>query len=91
MLIVDELDGGLDFEVINKVLEMSTSSQLIFTAYNTSISNCDAYWFVHRENENVYVYSFDNLENVMELYLKEMLGAVSNPRLIESLIDINRL
>lgn len=69
------------------MLEMSTSPQLIFVAYNTSISNCEDYWFIHRENENVYVYSFDNVDNVMELYQKGMKGAVSEPRLIESLID----
>lgn len=91
ILIVDNLDDGLDFGVVNMILEISTSSQLIFVAYNTSISNYDAYWFIHRENENVYVYSFVNIDNVMELYQKGMLGAVSNPRLIESLIDLKRL
>lgn len=91
ILIVDNFDDGLDSGVINKILEMSTSSQLIFVAYNTSIPNCDDYWFVHRENENVYVYSFDNIDNVMELYKKGMIGAISEPRLIESLIDLKRL
>lgn len=71
ILIVDNLDDGLDSEVVNKILEMSTSSQMIFVAYNTSILNCDDFWFVHRENENVYVYSFDNVDNVMELYKRE--------------------
>lgn len=47
ILIVDNLDDGLDSGVVNKMLEMSTSSQLIFVAYNTSISNCDDYWFIH--------------------------------------------
>lgn len=90
ILIVDNLDDGLDSGVVNKMLEMSTSSQLIFVAYNTFISNCDEYWFIHRENENVYVYSLDNIDNVMELYQKGILGAVSEPRLIESLVDLKR-
>lgn len=90
ILIVDYLDDGLDSGVVNKMLEVSTSSQLIFVAYNTSISNCDEYWFIHRENENVYVYSLANIDNVMELYQKGILGAVSEPRLIESLVDLKR-
>ena len=90
ILIVDNLDDGLDFGVVNMILEMSTSSQLIFVAYNTSISNCDEYWFIHRENENVYVYSFDNIDSVMELYKEGMIRAISEPSLIESLIDLKR-
>lgn len=90
ILIVDNLDDGLDFGVVNMILEMSTSSQLIFVAYNTSISNCDEYWFIHRENENVYVYSFDNIDSVMELYKEGMISAISEPSLIESLIDLKR-
>lgn len=90
ILIVDNLDDGLDFGVVNMILEMSTSSQLIFVAYNTSISNCDEYWFIHRENENVYIYSFDNIDSVMELYKEDMISAISEPSLIESLIDLKR-
>ena len=90
ILIVDNLDDGLDFGVVNMILEMSTSSQLIFVAYNTSISNCDEYWFIHRENENVYVYSFDNIDSVMELYKEGMISAISEPSLIEWLIDLKR-
>lgn len=90
ILIVDNLDDGLDFGVVNMILEMSTSSQLIFVAYNTSISNCDEYWFIHRENENVYIYSFDNIDSVMELYKEGMISAISEPSLIESLIDLKR-
>lgn len=90
IFIVDNLDDGLDFGVVNMILEMSTSSQLIFVAYNTSISNCDEYWFIHRENENVYVYSFDNIDSVMELYKEGMISAISEPSLIEWLIDLKR-
>ena len=90
ILIVDNLDDGLDFGVVNMILEMSTSSQLIFVAYNISISNCDEYWFIHRENENVYIYSFDNIDSVMELYKEGMISAISEPSLIESLIDLKR-
>lgn len=42
------------------------------------------------KNENVYVYSFDNIDSVMELYKEGMISAISEPSLIESLIDLKR-
>ena len=55
------------------MLEMSTSSQLIFVAYNTSISNCEDYWFIHRENENVYVDNAKDVERILNYYQKSVL------------------
>lgn len=42
------------------------------------------------EKMKMCIYSFDNIDSVMELYKEGMISAIYEPSLIESLIDLKR-
>lgn len=83
--------------------ELNTSAQMIFTVYDINLMDCkkmfrkEQIWFVHKDNKGVYVYSLAaftaqqgvrDTTDIMEKYRKGVLGALPDPELIRSLLDI---
>lgn len=83
--------------------ELNTSSQMIFTIHDINLMDCkrmfrkEQIWFVHKDTEGVYVYSLADFTaqqgirdttDIMEKYRKGALGALPDPELIKSLLDI---
>lgn len=83
--------------------ELNTSAQLIFTVHDINLMDCkkmfrkEQIWFVHKDNKGVYVYSLAaftaqqgvrDTTDIMEKYRKGVLGALPDPELIRSLLDI---
>lgn len=83
--------------------ELNNSSQLIFTLHDVNLMDCkkmfrkEQLWFVHKDEERVYLYSLADFtakkgvretSDVVEKYKKGIFGAIPEPDLISSLIDI---
>jgi AAA15 family ATPase/GTPase len=83
--------------------ELNTNSQLVFTVHDINLMDCkrmfrkEQIWFVHKDEDGVYVYSLAEFTaqngvrdttDVIEKYRKGALGALPDPNLINSLIDI---
>ena len=83
--------------------ELNNNAQLIFTVHDINLMDCkrmfrkEQIWFVHKDEAGVYVYSLADFtaENgvrdttdIMEKYRKGVLGALPEPDLINTLIDI---
>lgn len=84
--------------------ELNTSAQLIFTVHDINLMDCrkmfrkEQIWFVHKDEAGVYVYSLADFtaadgvrgdtSDIMEKYRKGALGALPDPDLINSLLDI---
>ena len=83
--------------------ELNTSAQMIFTVHDINLMDCkrmfrkEQIWFVHKDEEGVYVYSLADFTaqqgvrdttDVMEKYRKGALGALPDPELINSLLSI---
>lgn len=84
--------------------ELNKDAQLIFTVHDINLMDCkkmfrkEQIWFVHKDEDGVYVYSlaeFTSQEGVrgdttdiMEKYRRGALGALPDPELIHSLLDI---
>ena len=83
--------------------ELNTSAQMIFTVHDINLMDCkrlfrkEQIWFVHKDMEGVYVYSLADFTakqgvrdttDIMEKYRKGALGALPDPELINSLLDI---
>ncbi|MBS5365031.1 MAG: ATP-binding protein, partial [Clostridium sp.] len=79
------------------------SAQMIFTVHDINLMDCkrmfrkEQIWFVHKDEESVYVYSLADFTaqqgvrdttDVMEKYRKGALGALPDPELINSLLSI---
>lgn len=108
ILVVDELDSSIHFKLTRAVVamfnnELNTDAQLIFTVHDINLMDCkrmfrkEQIWFVHKDNEGVYVYSLADFTaqqgirdttDVMEKYRKGALGALPDPELIHSLLNI---
>lgn len=108
ILVVDELDSSIHFKLTRSVVamfnnELNTDAQLIFTVHDINLMDCkrlfrkEQIWFVHKDNEGVYVYSLADFTaqqgirdttDVMEKYRKGALGAIPDPGLIHSLLSI---
>ena len=107
-LIVDELDSSIHFKLTRAIVamfnnELNTSAQMIFTVHDINLMDCkrmfrkEQIWFVHKDEEGVYVYSLADFTaqdgvrdttDVMEKYRKGALGAIPDPELIKSLLSI---
>ena len=94
ILVVDELDSSIHFKLTRAIVamfnnELNTDAQMIFTVHDINLMDCkrmfrkEQIWFVHKDEEGVYVYSL-----VMEKYRRGALGALPDPELINSLLSI---
>ena len=108
ILIVDELDGSIHFKLTRAIVsmfnnELNTNAQMIFTVHDINLMDCkrifrkEQIWFVHKDEEGVYVYSLADFTakqgvrdttDVMEKYRKGALGALPDPELMNSLLSI---
>ena len=108
ILIVDELDSSIHFKITRAIVamftnELNTNAQMIFTVHDINLMDCkrmfrkEQIWFVHKDQEGVYVYSLADFTaqqgvrdttDIMEKYRKGALGALPDPELINSLLDI---
>lgn len=108
ILIVDELDSSIHFKLTRAIVamfnnELNTNAQMIFTVHDINLMDCkrmfrkEQIWFVHKDEEGVYVYSLADFTaqqgirdttDIMEKYRKGALGALPDPDLIKSLLDI---
>ncbi|WP_273420117.1 AAA family ATPase [Veillonella caviae] len=84
--------------------ELNQTAQLIFTLHDVNLLDCkrlfrkEQIWFIHKDNERVYLYSLANFTaaddgirdttNIIEKYKKGLLGALPDPNLINTLLDI---
>ena len=83
--------------------ELNTNAQMIFTVHDINLMDCkrmfrkEQIWFVHKDENSVYVYSLADFTaqegirdttDIMEKYRKGALGALPDPELIKSLLDI---
>ena len=83
--------------------ELNVNAQMIFTVHDINLMDCkkmfrkEQIWFVHKEKEGVYVYSLADFTaqqgvrdttDIMEKYRKGALGALPDPDLINSLLNI---
>lgn len=83
--------------------ELNTDAQMIFTVHDINLMDCkrmfrkEQIWFVHKDDDGVYVYSLADFTaqqgvrdttDVMEKYRKGVLGALPDPELIKSLLDL---
>ncbi len=108
ILIVDELDSSIHFKLTRAIVsmfnnELNTNAQMIFTVHDINLIDCkrifrkEQIWFVHKDEEGVYVYSLADFTakqgvrdttDVMEKYRKGALGALPDPELMNSLLSI---
>lgn len=83
--------------------ELNQKAQLICTVHDVNLMDCkklfrkEQIWFVHKEDSGVYVYSLADFTakdgvrdttDVIEKYKRGILGALPDPELIRTLIDI---
>ena len=108
ILVVDELDSSIHFKLTRAIVamfnnELNRDAQLIFTVHDINLMDCkkmfrkEQIWFVHKDEEGVYVYSLADFTaqegvrdttDIMEKYRKGALGALPDPELIHSLLDM---
>ena len=108
ILVVDELDSSIHFKLTRAIVamfnnELNQDAQLIFTVHDINLMDCkrmfrkEQIWFVHKDEEGVYVYSLADFTaqdgvrdttDIMEKYRRGALGALPDPELIHSLLDI---
>lgn len=108
ILVVDELDGSLHFKLTRAIVamfnnELNTDAQMIFTVHDINLMDCkrmfrkEQIWFVHKDNDGVYVYSLADFTaqqgvrdttDIMEKYRKGALGALPEPDLMKFLLNI---
>lgn len=108
ILIVDELDSSIHFKLTRAIVslfnnELNADAQMIFTVHDINLMDCkrmfrkEQIWFVHKDEEGVYVYSLADFTaqegirdttDVIEKYRKGALGALPEPELIKSLLSI---
>lgn len=108
ILVIDELDSSIHFKLTRAIVamfnnELNTEAQMIFTVHDINLMDCkrmfrkEQIWFVHKDEEGVYVYSLADFTaqqgvrdttDIMEKYRKGALGALPDPELIHSLLDL---
>ncbi len=109
ILVVDELDSSIHFKLTRAIValfnnELNANAQMIFTVHDINLMDCkrmfrkEQIWFVHKDEEGVYVYSLADFTaqqgvrdttDIMEKYRRGALGALPDPELINSLLNIN--
>lgn len=108
ILVIDELDSSIHFKLTRAIVtlfnnELNTNAQMVFTVHDINLMDCkrmfrkEQIWFVHKDDEGVYVYSLADFTaqqgvrdttDVMAKYRKGALGALPDPELIHSLLSI---
>ena len=108
VLVVDELDSSIHFKLTRAIVamfnnELNRAAQLIFTVHDINLMDCkkmfrkEQVWFVHKDEESVYVYSLADFTaqegvrdttDIIEKYRKGALGALPDPELIKSLLEL---
>ena len=108
ILVVDELDSSIHFKLTRAIVamfnnELNKDAQLVFTVHDINLMDCkkmfrkEQIWFVHKDEEGVYVYSLADFTaqegvrdttDIIEKYRKGALGALPDPELIHSLLDM---
>ena len=83
--------------------ELNDKAQMIFTVHDINLMDCkkmfrkEQIWFVHKDEDGVYLYSLADFTardgvrdttDVIEKYRKGALGALPDPELINSLLEI---
>ena len=105
ILVIDELDSSIHFKLTRAIVamfnnELNESAQMIFTVHDINLMDCkrmfrkEQIWFVHKDEEGVYVYSLayftaeDGIRDttdIIEKYKKGVLGALPDPELYYSI------
>jgi len=105
ILVIDELDSSIHFKLTRAIVamfnnELNESAQMIFTVHDINLMDCkrmfrkEQIWFVHKDEEGVYVYSLADFTaedgirdttDIIEKYKKGVLGALPNPKLYYSI------
>ena len=108
ILVIDELDSSIHFKLTRAIVamfnnELNSNAQMIFTVHDINLMDCkkmfrkEQIWFVHKDDEGVYVYSLADFTaqqgvrdttDIMGKYRKGALGALPDPDLIDSLLSI---
>ena len=85
--------------------ELNTNAQIIFTVHDINLMDCkrllrkEQIWFVHKDEGGVYLYSLAEFtardgvrdtSDVMEKYRRGALGALPDPDLIQSLLEMHK-
>lgn len=83
--------------------ELNTSAQMIFTIHDINLMDCkkmfrkEQIWFMHKDYERVYMYSLAaftaqqgirGTTDIIEKYRKGALGALPDPNLINTLLNV---
>lgn len=84
--------------------ELNKNAQMIATVHDVSLLDCqklfrkEQIWFTYKDKENVYLYSLSaftaekdgirDTTNLIEKYRKGMFGALPNPDLFQSLLEV---
>jgi hypothetical protein len=108
ILVIDELDSSIHFKLTRAIVAMfnndlNKNAQMIFTVHDINLMDCkkmfrkEQIWFVHKDNDGVYVYSLAEFTakqgirdttDIIEKYKKGVLGALPDPELIKSLLSL---
>ncbi len=84
--------------------ELNRKAQLLFSCHDVNLMDCkklfrkEQIWFIHKDRKDVYLYSLADFTaemgvrettDIVEKYRKGLLGALPEPELINSLLEIN--
>ena len=86
--------------------ELNSNAQLIATVHDVSLLDCqklfrkEQIWFTHKDKENVYLYSLAEFtaekygirdtSDIIEKYRKGVFGALPEPDLFQSLLEVKQ-
>lgn len=86
--------------------ELNRNAQLIATVHDVSLLDCrtlfrkEQIWFTHKDRENAYLYSLSEFTNeqygvrestdLIDKYRKGVFGALPEPDLFESLLEVKQ-
>jgi len=85
--------------------ELNDKAQMIFTVQDINLMDCkrlfrkEQIWFVHKDSQGIYLYSLADFTaqdgvrdttDIVDKYKKGTLGALPEPELINSLLDISK-
>ncbi len=83
--------------------ELNKNAQLIFSVHDINLMDCkklfrkEQIWFIHKDEEGVYLYSLADFTaqdgirdttNIIEKYKKGILGAIPDPNMINTLLEV---
>ena len=105
IILIDEIDSSLHTVLTKSLIalfnnEDNKNTQLITTSHDLLLLDTDylfrkdQIWFIHKDNEEFYLYSLDDIKandgarnKTMISYLKGMFGALPNPKIGEILSE----